>query len=347
MWEYLALPEHFKIKKKNNLQTFLKNPNLTKKEKERIINNVRSLTLCYDLTFSDSSEIIVIDVLVNSFLDKWEPKALAKIISESLPYNCIVYFHAGRKGALSLCLTRKNTVNSNRLKTITQSVSPEFLIVNPSNDDKVFLMEIGNILNESMLSAEIAMEECRKIIERHKDKKYEASKELYRKKEELRLINLKYCRKEKPEEKPIISHYGININYDDFEDEYYNDSDFDKYSHISNKIYNEESYKLSHLTTLSKSAYTLFEIYCDSIDKDPNTLDDFFKDDWLEEFIEMCEEIINEIYHIPMDWEYEETIIKEFRNQTRILSYNFQFNPIIDEILIRFEKMSEDKYDIS
>ena len=126
MWEVLNLPEKYKINKKVTVEMFLKKANMNESEKKFVLENVSNIELKYDICFKDKSEIIIMEISCET--EKYEK--VAKLIAQSIPYQCIIFMRRKLICSISFFQIRDNKNWSGRSVVEKQFVTPDFYVDN-------------------------------------------------------------------------------------------------------------------------------------------------------------------------------------------------------------------------
>ena len=172
MKDLIHLPEEYVVHKTLTLEHFLKGAQLTEKNKRDIEKTVLSITLVYDVHFTDRSEIILIDIRIERRQSYETDYTIAGIIAQAIPYHCIQYIHDNEYGRLVVFQTRPNTANSSRRIITKQASTQVFNIRDIPYSIHILLSAVEIELKDKNVNAEESIRNCLSLIDymRHRYK---------------------------------------------------------------------------------------------------------------------------------------------------------------------------------
>lgn len=284
MWEVLNLPEKYKINKKVTVEMFLKKANMNESEKRFVLENVSNIELKYDICFKDKSEIIIMDISCET--EKYEESA--KLIAQSIPYQCIIFMRRKLICSISFFQIRDNKNWSGRSVVEKQFVTPDFYVDNITGKAKTLLSDIHDILLYSKNNAPSAIEQCIEEVKIYKEQIYK----------EQKYISFIY---ENDDHKKVkIIQKGFTMNQNDIEYYYkcYNlySDDYSNYDKL------EYCYDLDIETrSLLWCSYYFYYEQCMMEKNDcPENINNAETLTWLEEYVKICEDCMKEIYGVEL-----------------------------------------------
>ena len=148
MIDLLSLPEKYKVNKIIDKQSFIKKANLTPAERKKVESFLSSIKILYDVNFSDSSELIFLELSIKYMMDKFTVRHIARCIAASIPHKVILFAHCPKGTQLIVFQGKSNKFNSFRTSIISFICSPYFDYRNPGYITKSIFEELSNISND-------------------------------------------------------------------------------------------------------------------------------------------------------------------------------------------------------
>lgn len=321
MWEVLNLPEKYKINKKVTVEMFLKKANMNESEKRFVLENVSNIELKYDICFKDKSEIIIMDISCET--EKYEK--VAKLIAQSIPYQCIIFMRRKLICSISFFQIRDNKNWSGRSVVEKQFVTPDFYVDNITGKAKTLISGIHGILLNSKNNALSAIERCVEIIKRYEnligESDYSEKAEIIQKGFTMNPNDIEYYYKS-------YSLYSFCCGY-------YDDCDYcDGCDDCCDYFDYLDCYDFDiDLRSLLWCAYYFYYEKCMMENRDcPEDVDNDETLTWLENYAKICKYCINDIYKVNLSDKFLYILGACFARKDIIGAINYLDETIIETV---------------
>lgn len=311
MIDFFDFDEEYAIRKQLSVKNFLAGSNLNTEERNYLKKAIVSINLMYDLVDLVKDELIILNIeLENIIKNNINIHYIATVIARAIPHSVVVILSIGDNAKLYAFNARQNKLDSSRNVVENQISSNWFTASNPEHYMKKVLDEFQNTklpvasVEETVFYWMSLIRESREII----------SEDIYR-------SNVRW--EQKKAERYKLLH----------------DNDLPSVEEVLSEELNyyETEYQKNFIHTLAEYSVIFYNEFRDSFDWIVEDVFDEYlieneKDEWINDYLDICELIVeDELIREILDVEIK-TILETFYNNEKI---ELDGNEVIDEFYLQ------------